>query len=140
MSRRVVFDVNILVSAIIAPNGAPARAYLVALDQVWMIGRSNHIVTRLIDVLGRPRFHGRLPNDRLNAFLHGFQGYAEPFTPDPTVTGIADDEEDDRVLGTAVAAGADYLVTGDTGLLRICEYRGVKIVTARTFLTILQGE
>ena len=140
MSRRVVFDVNILVSAIIAPNGAPARAYLAALEQAWTIGRSGHIVHRLIDVLGRPRFHDRLPNDRLNAFLHGFQGYAEPFTPDPTVKGIADDEEDDFVLGTAVAAGADYLVTGDTGLLSIGEYRGVKIVTAREFLTRIDAE
>jgi putative PIN family toxin of toxin-antitoxin system len=139
MSRRVVFDVNILVSAIIAPDGAPARAYLAALEQAWMIGRSGHIVTRLIDVLGRPRFHDRLPNDRLNGFLRAFQGYAEPFTPDPTVTGVADDEEDDRVLGTAVAAGVDYLVTGDAGLLRIGEYRGVRIVTAREFLILIDA-
>lgn len=137
MIRRVVFDVNILVSAVISPNGAPARAYQAALEQAWMIGRSGHIVHRLIDVLGRPRFHDRLPNDRLNAFLHGLQGYADPFTPDPSVTGIVDDEEDDIVLGTAVAAGADYLVTGDAGLLRIGEYRGVKIVTARDFLALL---
>lgn len=140
MNRRVVFDVNILVSAIISPNGAPALAYLAALEQAWMIGRSGHIVSRLMDVLGRPRFHGRLPNDRLNDFLGGFQGYAEPFTPDPSVTGVADDEEDDLVLGTAVAADADYLVTGDPGLLRIGTYRGVKIVTAREFLVILENE
>jgi putative PIN family toxin of toxin-antitoxin system len=139
VSRRVVFDVNILVSAVIAPNGAPARAYLAALEQAWTIGRSGHIVSRLIEVLGRPRFHGRLPNDRLSAFLHGFYGYAEPFPPDPTVAGIADDEEDDLVLGTAVTAGADYLVTGDAGLLRIREYRGVRIVTAREFLAIIEA-
>src|SRR5690606_41120426 len=107
MSRRVVFDVNILVSAIISPSGAPALAYLAALEQAWVIGRSHHIVARLIDVLGRPRFQGRLPNERLNGFLQGFQGYADPFTPDPTVSGVADDEEDDLVLGTAVAAGPD---------------------------------
>jgi predicted nucleic acid-binding protein len=50
---------------------------------------------------------------------------------------VADDEEDDLVLGTAVAANADVLVTGDPGLLRIGEYRGVRIVTAREFLDIL---
>lgn len=135
-----MFDVNILVSAIISPNGAPARAYLAALEHAWTIGRSGHIVYRLIDGLGRPRFHDWLPTERLNAFLRGFQGYAEPFTPDPNVTGVADDEEDDLVLGTAVAAGTDYLVTGDAGLLRIGEYGGVKIVTAREFLTVLGEE
>ena len=61
----------------------------------------------------------------------------EPILPDPSVTGGADDEEDDLVLGTAVAAGADFLVTGDTGLLRIGEYRGVRIVTARQFLLLI---
>ncbi len=79
-------------------------------------------------------------HESLNAFLGGFQGYAEPFTPDPTVSGIADDEEDDLVLGTAVAAGADYLVTGDAGLLRIGEHRGVSIVTAREFLTLIDTD
>jgi predicted nucleic acid-binding protein len=41
------------------------------------------------------------------------------------------------VLGTAVAAGADYLVTGDAGLLAIGEYRGVRIVSAREFLLLI---
>ncbi len=58
--------------------------------------------------------------------------------PDTSVTGIADDDEDDAVLGTAVAAGADYLVTGDQGLLAIGEHAGVRIVTARQFLDILE--
>ena len=139
MSHRVVFDVNILVSAIIAPNGAPAKAYLAALEHAWMIGRSRHIESRLSDVLGRSRFQGRLPKDRLNAFLRSFHAYAEPFDPDPSVAGVADDHEDDLVLGTAVAAAADYLVTGDAGLLRIGEYGGVRIVTARGFLGLLEA-
>lgn len=42
------------------------------------------------------------------------------------------------VLGTAVAAGADYLVTGDQGLLAVGEYNGVRIVTARQFLDIFE--
>ena len=46
--------------------------------------------------------------------------------PDPSVSGVCDDAEDDHVLGTAVAANADYLVTGDRGLLRVGEYRGVR--------------
>lgn len=138
MSRRVVFDVNILVSAVVSPHGAPARAYAGALEHSWDICRSYHIVSKLSEVLGRPRFQGRLPNDRLNRFLLAYQDYALPFSPDPSVKGIAPDEEDDLVLGTAVDAAADFLVTGDKGLLAIGEYRGVRIVTADAFLTILE--
>lgn len=59
-------------------------------------------------------------------------------TPAPSVRGIAPDAEDDLVLGTAVKAEADFLVTGDRGLLAIGEYRGLRIVTADAFLTILE--
>lgn len=48
---------------------------------------------------------------------------------------MAPDLEDDLVLGTAVAAHADFLVTGDKGLLAIGGYRGVRIVTAEQFLS-----
>jgi predicted nucleic acid-binding protein len=61
---------------------------------------------------------------------------ADCVDPDPTVTGVADDYEDDLILGTAVEAGANFLVTGDQGLLAIQLYRDVRIVTAREFLAI----
>lgn len=43
------------------------------------------------------------------------------------------------MLGTAVKANAGFLVTGDKGLLRIGEYRGMRIVSATTFLDVLHG-
>lgn len=138
MNPRVVFDVNILVSAVVSPHGAPARAYAGALEHSWDVCRSHHIVSKLGEVLGRPRFQGRLPHDRLNRFLLAYQDYALPFSPDLSVAGIAPDGEDDLVLGTAVEAEADYLVTGDKGLLAIGAYRGVRIITADAFLIILE--
>ncbi len=51
--------------------------------------------------------------------------------PVDDVHGVAADEEDDLVLATAVAAQADYLVTGDRYLLEIGEFRGIPIVTSR---------
>ncbi len=55
-----------------------------------------------------------------------------------SVVGVRDDEEDNLVLGTAVTAGADYLVTGDRGLLRVGAYGGVSIVTAREVFVLLR--
>jgi predicted nucleic acid-binding protein len=81
-----------------------------------------------------------MSNRLLNEFIIGFQAYAEPFTPDPSVSGVAPDDEDDLVLGTAVAAEADFLVTGDKGFLAVREFRGVRIVTADEFLAELEKE
>jgi predicted nucleic acid-binding protein len=46
--------------------------------------------------------------------------------------------EDDMVLGCAVAAGADYLVTRDKDLLSLVEYAGIKIVTPEVFRAVLR--
>jgi predicted nucleic acid-binding protein len=47
---------------------------------------------------------------------------------------------DDVVLATAVSAHADYLVTGDTGLLHVGNYEGVQILSPRAFLDLLCDE
>ena len=49
----------------------------------------------------------------------------------PAVIGpvILADPDDDIVLATAVAGGADAIVSGDAHLLGIGEFRGIPIVT-----------
>ncbi len=51
-----------------------------------------------------------------------------------SVQGVATHPEDDLILATAVSGGAQYLVTGDRQLLKLGNYQGVQIVTARDFL------
>jgi putative PIN family toxin of toxin-antitoxin system len=136
---KVTLDVNTLVSGFLKGGGPPST-----IIDLWRAGRlqvclSTHIIETVQRIWERPYFVTH--SDRIDRALaiDLMDEQTEPFTPDPTVTGVADDEEDDRVLGTAVAAGADYLVTGDAGLLRIGEYRGVRIVTAREFLILIDA-
>lgn len=49
------------------------------------------------------------------------------------ITNTCRDADDDNILACAVAAKADYLVTGDSDLLELRNCRGVKIVTPRDF-------
>ncbi len=48
------------------------------------------------------------------------------------------DQTDLKFLEAAAAAEADYLVTGDSALLRLESYETTEIVTLRRFLTILE--
>jgi predicted nucleic acid-binding protein len=50
------------------------------------------------------------------------------------------DSDDDLVLATAVAAGAELIVTGDDDLLVLKEYEGVAIVSPRQFLERLDAD
>jgi putative PIN family toxin of toxin-antitoxin system len=137
---KITLDVNTLVSGFLKGGGSPS-----AVVDLWRSGRfhvclSPHIIETVQKVWERPYFVANA--DRIDRALaiELMNEQSEPFTPDPAVVGVADDEEDDFVLGTAVAAGADYLVTGDTGLLNIAELCGVRIVTAREFLATLDDE
>jgi len=47
---------------------------------------------------------------------------------------VAEDPDDDKFLECAVECGAEYLVSGDKHLLKVGEYRGIKVVPAREFL------
>jgi predicted nucleic acid-binding protein len=48
--------------------------------------------------------------------------------------------EDDLVLATGRLAKADYLVTGDKGLLELEEHERMRIVSPRQFLEILAAQ
>jgi putative PIN family toxin of toxin-antitoxin system len=43
------------------------------------------------------------------------------------------DRDDDNVIACAVAAGADYLVTGDSDLLVLKQYENITIISPRDF-------
>jgi putative PIN family toxin of toxin-antitoxin system len=49
------------------------------------------------------------------------------------------DPENDLVLATARLGHADYLVTGDRGLLRLGSYEGTVMITPAAFMTSLDG-
>lgn len=53
--------------------------------------------------------------------------------PASLVKGVCRDPDDDMILSCAVAAKADYLVSGDSDLLDLKKFQGIKIVSPKTF-------
>lgn len=64
----------------------------------------------------------------------------EHLRPPPPGPGRRGDPEDDLVLATGRLARADYLVTGDRGLLELGSYEGMEIVTPRQFIALLESD
>ena len=61
-------------------------------------------------------------------------------SPIPLAADLCRDPDDVKILGLAVAANADCIVTGDKDLLVLKQFQGVPIVTPRSFSNILHGE
>lgn len=127
---RVVFDANILVSALILSGGSGDRALKVVLDGHATLILSKSILGETLSVLGRKFSRDTEDLARLAVF---FADLAEIVAPARTLSVLAD-EPDNRILECASAGGATLIVTGDQAMLALREFEGVEIITLREFL------
>lgn len=130
---KIVFDTNVYVSHILR-GGLPSQAIQVAALCGFPICVSAEILTEVREVLER---HG-LPAGRAAAHLREIKRTARLVRVDPRRNWVATlTAKDNAILAAAVAANADYLVTGDNKLRAVGRVRRTRIVTPREFMTIL---
>ena len=87
---------------------------------------------------GDSYFRRRLGSEQISAAVRLLRRQAVLTDITMDVHGVATHPEDDLTLASAVSAHADYLVTGDKKLQGLCSYQGVRIVSPRAFLEMLE--
>jgi putative PIN family toxin of toxin-antitoxin system len=133
---RVILDTNVLLGALISPNGPPDAIY-----RAWRAGRFDLVTsTAQLDELRRvsryPKLKAILPAHRIGAMVNNMQRAIVldtlPLLPDDVE---ASDPNDAFLLAMALAGEADYLVTGDrrAGLLQRGNLGRTRIVTPGVF-------
>jgi hypothetical protein len=126
---RLVLDTNVVVSALLW-KGAPRRLLGVVADAGVGLFTSMLLLVKLAEVLSRAKFKTKISG---LGFSPGqfFDSYAKraEVVQAMSVPRLAPDPGDDAVIGTALAAKADLVVTGDRTLLSVAEYEGVRIVS-----------
>ncbi len=134
----VVFDANVLVSGLSRRTASPPTILM----DMWKRGSfdvavSDHILAKVEEAWSKPYFQSFHPDAEIAYILEEIRALAGNVAPVADVHGVAEDDEDDLVLATAVGAKADYLVTGDKHVLNISEFRGIRIVSPRDFLDLM---
>ena len=138
----VVLDVNVLISALVGSWGSSRRAFVAWQEEKIVLLMSEGILAELDEKLQLPRIRKWLPSQEENHrwILQLLQTQARIILVPPSeclpVTG---DPEDDYVLATVRLGQAEYLVTGDKGLLRLGEYARAKIVSPKDFVELLSA-
>ena len=74
----------------------------------------------------------------IDELVDRYAALTEMVRPTPT-TRIAPDPDDDVMIGTALAAAVDLIVTGDQALLSVGAYRGVRIVGVSEAIQIIDA-
>lgn len=107
---KVVLDTNILISALIRPDGLEAKLVDLGLARSVELCVSEALWAEYVEVLGRKKFAKRQQQaDELLRKLAGVVCYYQPLC----VVQAAGDPDDNLLLECAQAAGADYLATGN---------------------------
>lgn len=142
---RAVLDTSVLVSALLTPEGVPGKLVDRAEEGTFVLSISPAILEETRRVLLRePKLQARYSYSAANVetFCEGLLALADLVVELPDIPGAVPlDPKDDMIVATAVAARADYLVTGDRRhLLVLGQYEGVRIVSPRAFLEALDEE
>lgn len=115
--RRAVLDPGVLVSALITPNGSPAKLLAQAHTGELELVVSPLLLGELEDVLSREKFRRYIDLDLVAEYMTAIQGAAlmaaDPQDPHPL---RSPDPDDDYLIALANAQSA-VLVSGDSDLL-----------------------
>jgi putative PIN family toxin of toxin-antitoxin system len=117
LRRRVVFDTNVVLSALLFPKGR-----LAWLRSHWREGGAIPLISpatarELTRVLGYSKF--RLSEQYLLELLAMYFPYSESLDPADKCPEICRDTKDQPLLDLAQSGKADFLVTGDEDLLAL---------------------
>ena len=140
----VVIDTNVWVSAFLNPQGYPARLVALGKAGLFDVAISLPLLQELYEVLCRPR---------IMKVRHTTDGDAESYTRGVVavcnlvpVTGLlhmSRDPDDDVVAETAIAGGANYIVSRDEDVTRDSQFatrlsaHNIEVITVSRFLKTL---
>ncbi len=138
----IVLDTNVIISALLSPQGPPAEIVRRWEAEEIEVVTSPPLIGELERVLTYPRVRGhlRFSDEDIDALLERLMAITPIVDPQSTLEMVTTDPTDKRVLECAIAGGASYIVTGDTHLLELKEYRQIMIVAPAAFLAVLGPE
>ncbi len=134
---RLVLDTNVVVSGLLW-DGAPRSLLQLARENRVDLITSAPLLAELTNILERDKFTQKIAVSMLTVdeLVDRYAALTEMVRPTLTPR-IAPDPDDDVVIGTALAATADLIVTGDRALLSVAIYEGMRIVGVADAMQII---
>ncbi len=128
---RVVFDTNILISALLSVGSPPFLCLDLAKRDLIQSITCRDILDEFHEKL-RTKFC--YSSDRATTACQDFRQYSEIINITNQLQVVEQDSDDDMIIECAVLGKADYIVTGDRHLLSMQSYQNIIILKAREFL------
>ena len=132
---KVVLDTNVLLAGLATHGLCEALVMLSFRDHEVVL--SEHILSEVAK-----HYVGKLKAtaEQADHVVAVLRSQGELIEPVAVPAEACDDADDLPVLGTALAANAECLVTGDQGLLKLASYEGIPILSPRAFYDRIQAD
>jgi putative PIN family toxin of toxin-antitoxin system len=127
---KVVFDTNILVSALVFPGGRGEAALLRIVKEQDQLIISKPILNELLGELGRKFARDAEELAHAAVFISELSILVRPRKK----LHVVEDDPDNRILECAIAGRADVIVTGDKALLKLRKHLDVRILGLQEYL------
>jgi putative PIN family toxin of toxin-antitoxin system len=138
---RIAIDTNLLIAALMRPRGKSARIVREWLDGRLEVVASPATVREAELVLGGGWLGRMVSREAVRSLLDALRERSLMVEDPPRIRDLwLKDEGDVRMVETAVAGGARYVVTTDREFLRQRGYGDVEFVTPDEFLNGLDNE
>jgi len=129
---RLVFDTNIIISALLFDGSKPSKAFDIGIRTLLF---SLPTLAELEEVLWRNKFDRYISHEERKRFLTSLILHSTPIETNETISECRD-PKDNKFLELAVCGKADFIISGDEDLLVLNPFRNIQIITPDSFLKI----
>ena len=129
----VVFDTNILISALFSQTGSPFRALALAkIGQIESVTCQEIIDEFAEKLLLKFKFY----EDKAQSAVDEVLSFSRMVEISGTLKAVPNDPDDDMIIECAVVGNASHIVTGDKHLLSLVKYQDIAIAKATDFVNL----
>ncbi|TLD40535.1 MAG: putative nucleic acid-binding protein, contains PIN domain [Candidatus Jettenia ecosi] len=124
---KIIFDSNIFISAFVIPGSKAEKAILRVIEGNDTLLISKEIIKEILEVLSTKFQRDREAISHVAVYLSDI---AQEVNPTKRIH-IFKDDPDNRILECAFYGKADAIVTGDKEMLKLKEYKGIKVISLK---------
>jgi len=133
---KVVLDTSILISALGWKKGNPRKIFEGCLSSKYQLIESIDLIKEFLEVFQRDKFSFIAKEDK-QEFITNLLKICYLIDPKTKINIIKEDTDDNIVLECAFEGKVNYIISGDPHLLKLKEFKGIKIVKPKEFLDII---
>ena len=133
---KLVLDTNIFISSFFW-GGNPRKIMTRIIDGQDTLYVSDQILQEIFFVMARPKFN--VNHFQRIRFVNSIEEIAHRVTTSGIIQGICRDSDDDKILECAILSNADFIISGDSDLLSLKEFRKIPIITASEYINKIEN-